>query len=428
MDLENINNIITRKIRIYPTKKQKIFFNKCFGVTRYIYNNIVNYVNTTYKDDISNFNKLKEKGCIFDNCCKDIHENSKYFCKKHIRKKIKYSFDINRISLRNRVLVNDKDLTEDNLWQKEVPYDTRQLIIDDFCTAYKTCITNRRNNNINYFNFRFKTKKDTTQIFHINKKALTKELELFKRRKIGKLRVRKKMRKWLEKNIKEIECNCKIIRYNPNQYYLLLSIKKKIKYKKADLGIVSLDPGVRSFQTFYSSDGICGKIGYNFKNKLKNINKKIDNLKSVHTKIKNKKTKKNLRNRIFLLRTKIKNMISDLHWKTINFLCKYFNIIILPNFETSNMTEKKNRNIGKDTVKELLSLNHYKFKLRLKYKCEMLGRKLLLVDESYTSKTCGNCGNINNNLGNDKIYSCSKCNYNIDRDLNGARNILLKHL
>ena len=44
-----IKTKITRKIRIYPTHEQKIFFNKCFGFTRYIYNKTIDKSNKNYK-------------------------------------------------------------------------------------------------------------------------------------------------------------------------------------------------------------------------------------------------------------------------------------------------------------------------------------------------------------------------------------------
>jgi len=50
----------------------------------------------------------------------------------------------------------------------------------------------------------------------------------------------------------------------------------------------------------------------------------------------------------------------------------------------------------------------------------------MIVDESYTSKTCTKCGEQNKNLGSSKHFKCSKCGLEIDRDINGARNIYLK--
>jgi hypothetical protein len=112
----------------------------------------------------------------------------------------------------------------------------------------------------------FKSRKNPTQIFHINKKAITTDLNLFRSRKIGNLRTRNKMNKWVKKNITRIESDCKIIKYNHKNYYLLLSVSKKIDDKKKPLDIVSLDPGVRTFQTLYSPNGLVGKIGDNFCN------------------------------------------------------------------------------------------------------------------------------------------------------------------
>jgi putative transposase len=45
-----------------------------------------------------------------------------------------------------------------------------------------------------------------------------------------------------------------------------------------------------------------------------------------------------------------------------------------------------------------------------------------------TSKTCGNCGNIKQDLGASKVYKCSECKKKMYRDVNGARNILLKNI
>jgi len=57
-----------------------------------------------------------------------------------------------------------------------------------------------------------------------------------------------------------------------------------------------------------------------------------------------------------------------------------------------------------------------------------LGSEVLIIGEEYTSKTCSNCGTLENKLGNKDILKCKSCGLCIDRDTNGARNILIKHL
>ena len=72
-------------------------------------------------------------------------------------------------------------------------------------------------------------------------------------------------------------------------------------------------------------------------------------------------------------------------------------------------------------------LRHYSFRLRLTEKCKQRGNELYFVDESYTSKTCTCCGQLNNSLGSNKVFNCKSCGLEIDRDINGARNILIKN-
>ena len=50
----------------------------------------------------------------------------------------------------------------------------------------------------------------------------------------------------------------------------------------------------------------------------------------------------------------------------------------------------------------------------------------MIAAEHYTSKTCGECGALNETLGGKKTFLCAFCGYEADRDHNGARNILLR--
>jgi len=52
---------------------------------------------------------------------------------------------------------------------------------------------------------------------------------------------------------------------------------------------------------------------------------------------------------------------------------------------------------------------------------------LCIVNESYTSKTCTECGELNDVQGSEE-YHCNVCGLDVDRDVNGSRNILIKNL
>ena len=235
----------------------------------------------------------------------------------------------------------------------------------------------------------------------------------------------------MKKNIDNIDANCKIISYGKQQYYLLLPIKKDKKDNSEDIpfDVASLDPGVRTFQTLYSPNGITGKFGDNLcKEYLLPIGKKIDKLDSIASKSESCKTRLHIRKRQALLRTKIKNIVNNLHWETINFLCKNFKTIITSYFNIKNMTNKLTRNINNKTVRNMLSLSHYAFKKKLISRAEINGNKIIFLDESYTSQTCGKCGTLKKNLKGNKIFKCNECKFKIDRDINGARNIMIRLL
>jgi putative transposase len=87
------------------------------------------------------------------------------------------------------------------------------------------------------------------------------------------------------------------------------------------------------------------------------------------------------------------------------------------------------RRLRNKTVRQMVTWSFYKFKQRLLNKCKEYNNCYVqIVDEAYTTKTCGLCGYQNDEIGGSKIVECPKCNVSFDRDMNGARNILLRYL
>ena len=385
--MECVNIKYCRKIRFYPTNPQVEYFNKCFGTTRYLYN-------------------------------------------KTIRMYNQQKFPLSISSARGIIMKNNRDMTIDDpeKWLEEIPYDTRQLAISAALDAIKSSFALLKNGHIDKFSMRMKTKKDKKQVFYVNDRAI-KNLNLFptKLNIHSKLIVKKKYRRYYN-YIPDSDC---IIQKDGFNYYILIPKEKEFiidKEKKYD--IVSLDPGVRTFQSFYTPDGIVGDLGnQQLKNKIMKYENKIDTLKSISQKIKNKGTNSKIKRKLmkiekrcFKLKTKASNIIKDFQWKISSFLCKTYKTILLPVFKSQEL--KNNLNSKNNRLLDILS--HFKFQEKMKYQSIKYGCDLKIVTEEYTTKTCGRCGCINNFIGSSKIFWCNKCNITLERDYQAARNILIK--
>jgi IS605 OrfB family transposase len=473
------------KIRIYPDHEQKILFNKCFGTSRYIYNKTIEYLKKSYEDEKKLNQELSVNGCIYfskkkkkngklkqKQCKCDIDPSSKFYCKKHIKQGKKSGVKLSLRFVRPNIMKSDKDLTEAELWLKDTPYDTRQLAIKEAIGAYESNFALKRDGYINNFDIKFKKRNATKKCFHVDHRAIKIiddrtieekkanrpkkiKIHLFVNRIDKPLRIKNKYHKWLlKKKLDKKEIGDSVItREFPDVYYLCIPYNRKVKDKKSVFNNVALDPGISTFQTYYSSEGVCGKLGEETWRQIEDIGLNVDKLKSVNEKTKKKeewityrnqgnipkkrihnnvrRTMNNIRKRCFKMRRKIKNITKDLHWKTANFLCRNFENILLPKFETQKMANKsrnKNRVLKDKSVRNMMSLSHYEFSQKLAYKAQQYKRKIIRVNEAWTSKTCTSCGNIKYDLGRKRIYKCDKCELIIDRDINGARNIMVRLL
>lgn len=65
----------------------------------------------------------------------------------------------------------------------------------------------------------------------------------------------------------------------------------------------------------------------------------------------------------------------------------------------------------------------------LTYKAEAKGCNVVGIDPRHTSQTCSKCGYQHKlNRKSQSLFKCRSCNYQLNADLNGGRNIALKYL
>ena len=365
----------TRKIKISPTLEQQIILNKWINTSRYTYN-------------------------------------------KAIHKIAKEKQKINFYNLRNK-LVPKKNIIKTKKWILDTPKDIRANSIREVVSMYKSAFTNLKNGNISKFNMRYRSRKMFSEAISIPKTAIKisddkKNINLFTRYLNTPIKVFKEL-------IPDIKHEIKLLHDKKcNNWYICIPIDYNVNSDNQG-NIVSIDPGVKTFQTLYDANGTVTQIGTDdMKNILVKLYKKIDKYKSLRTKAIGRR-KKNISSRIFFLNNKYKNLITEIHNKTCVFIYKNYNNVLISNI--SNIKSKSRPN-----NRCLLGWSHGKFIERLTYHMHKHGKKINIITEEYTSKTCGRCGWLNNNLSNKDTFKCRSCGLHISRDINGARNILLKHL
>ena len=356
----------SRRIRIYPTQQQKQLFKQWFGVERKVYNTCVNHFNEK---------NIKVKGWM---------------------------------KMSKTIL---SELTEDYI--KSVPYQIKNMSVKDSYTSWMTnCKKTKQTGKP--FKLRYKSRKKPIQSCYIPKTAVS-EKGIYHTIS-GKLKFSE--REWLKNDI----CDCRLINDHGRWY---LSVPQKITTIPTENqgGIVALDPGVRNFLTYFSEDGRFGWLGVHAFDRILNLNLKRDKLLSRLALTKDKSEKCKLKRTLNRTYHRMHDLVDELHWKCINYLVHNFSVIVFPPFEVKGMT-KKGRKLRKSVVRSMLSLRFFDFKERLKQKCKECGVVYIEQNESYTSKTNSFTGELMNNLGSKEwfVYDGIK----VHRDLNGARNILIR--
>jgi IS605 OrfB family transposase len=213
-------------------------------------------------------------------------------------------------------------------------------------------------------------------------------------------------------------------RTREGEYYLCAPRVKEFDQTDS-IRTCAIDPGVRSFITIYDPHGLTLSVD-DTRNHIFNKCLLIDRLQSKLSRENKKRIRHRLRRMIYRGYQRVKAMISDMHQKISKWLSENYNEVLLPKFETSQMTSKQKR-ISSSTTRAMLTWSHYKFKMLLNYKMGRTGGRVIECQEHYTTKTCSCCGRINHNIKAQKVFTCPHCKLTTDRDVNAARNIFLKN-
>ncbi len=273
--------------------------------------------------------------------------------------------------------------------------------------------------------FKFRSKRDKQQSFEVRPRDLVRKKGLFAFLALEGLH-------GAEEIPEKAEAAGRFIRDRLGRTFLALprQIAKRSESQAptSHESIVALDPGVRTFQTTYDASGLTTEWGKYDMKQIYRLCLVADKIQSSWTKKKGSKRRltKLAWHRVLL---RIKHLVREVHRKMATWLCENYKVILIPRFETSKMVKRGKRKLNNKTARSMVTWSHYAFREMLKDKAELFPWvKGVECDEIYTSKTWGCCGKINGKLGSSKFFHCNDCGYVADRDVNAARNSLIRYL
>lgn len=134
----------------------------------------------------------------------------------------------------------------------------------------------------------------------------------------------------------------------------------------------------------------------------------------------------NLRDICVSLKKKMKESIGKQKRRTMRdqFVNWSINQIDLTNIKTLKIENLKNMKFGRRTSQMLTAWKGTYIIHKIENKCAELGITVIKVNPKYTSQRCSSCGWVCRKSRNDKLYSCVKCQFEMDADINAANNIL----
>ena len=327
-----------------------------------------------------------------------------------------------KLTLRNDIVAAKNNVGKE--WILETPKEIRARAVFEAYTKWKIGCQQVKRKTIKFFHLRYKDKhyqNSNGWSIDIPKQAIklmdAKTIVIYKNVTRGDT-----LRLYESVDI-PIDHDCKI-HFDGRDYYILIPYKTKCIERECDNGIIALDPGVRTFLSGVDHQRAI-EIGNGSGSAMFRQLRQLDHLMSRLSKARGKK-KRQLKTKIKALRTTIRNKQEELHKKTSTWLCKTYSNVVIPQFGRKDMVKKQDRKLRTKTVRAMTILGHGKFLERLKIKAKEWRTNVIIVDESYTSKTCSACGHVKTKRYTSKTYMCESCNVCMDRDTNGAINILKK--
>ena len=355
----------TYKFRLFPTKEQEVLLNQHFGHSRWVYNYFLNKRKEQYQADKKSDNYYKQAEALT---------------------KLKKE--------------------QDTIWLKEVNSQTLQFALRSLDTAF----LNFFRGNSQFPKFKSRKHKNTFTIPQFGVLTDTK---------ISIPKFKEGIKIKLHREVKGKIGKMNITKTATGKYYISIFTEQEVKELPKTNKQVGIDLGLKDF--VITSDNKKFKNNRYTKKYAKKLKKAQQHL-SRKQKGSNGFEKQKLK--VAKIHEKISSCRLDTLHKVSKELVESYDLISVEDLNVKGMI--KNHKLSK----HISDVSWGTFVTLLQYKCDWYGKEIIKVNRFYpSSKTCNDCGWINQNLKlSDREWTCKSCGIVHDRDINASRNILKEGL
>ena len=355
----------TYKFRLFPTKEQEVLLNQHFGHSRWVYNHFLNERKEQYQADKKSDNYYKQAATL--------------------------------------TKLKKEDETK---WLKEVNSQTLQFALRSLDTAF----LNFFRGNAQFPKFKSRKHKNTFTI---------PQFGTIEGGKINIPKFKEGIKVKIHREVKGKIGKMNITKTPTGKYFVSIFTEQEIEDLPKTNKKVGIDLGLKDF--VITSNNKKFKNNRYTKKYAKQLKKAQQHL-SRKQKGSNGFEKQKLK--VAKIHEKIASCRLDTLHKVSKELVESYDLISVEDLNVKGMI--KNHKLSK----HIADASWGNFVTLLQYKCDWYGKELVKVNRFYpSSKTCGECGWINQELKlSDREWTCKSCGVIHDRDVNASLNILKEGL
>ena len=208
-------------------------------------------------------------------------------------------------------------------------------------------------------------------------------------------------------------CKSITISRTADSWFIAFAYEQSHEPKVKSHDVVGVDLGVKELATL--STGIVFPNPKHYKAHLAKL-KRLSRV--LARKVKDSSNRYKAKIRLAKHHAKIANLRKNTLHQTTTYLCKNHATIVVEDLNVGGML--KNHKLAQ----VIADCGFHEFKRQLEYKAKKFGCEVIVADRWFpSSKTCSNCGHIQDMPLKERIYNYESCGHSMDRDLNAAINL-----